>query len=120
MNSLLQLFALLAVVIGTTFSVLGVLGYLRLPDVYTRLHATGKVGVFGAVLLLLAAAAWTPLSFGKALVLIIFLLLAGPVTSHALASAAYRSGIPFATPIRDDLAEQAAATPPLSDEVRSQ
>jgi len=117
MNSLLQLFALLAVVIGTTFSVLGVLGYLRLPDVYTRLHATGKVGVFGAVLLLLAAAAWTPLSFGQALVLIIFLLLAGPVTSHALASAAYRSGIPFATPIRDDLAEQAATPPPVDEEL---
>ncbi|MER2598392.1 MAG: monovalent cation/H(+) antiporter subunit G [Caldilineales bacterium] len=108
MNTLLQLLALFAVIVGTIFSMLGVLGYLRLPDVYTRLHATGKVGVFGAVLLLLAAVAWTPLSLGKALVLIIFLLLAGPVTSHALASAAYRSGIPFARPIRDDLAADEA------------
>ena len=69
MNTLLQLLALFAVIVGTIFSMLGVLGYLRLPDVYTRLHATGKVGVFGAVLLLLAAVAWTPLSLGKALVL---------------------------------------------------
>ena len=120
MNPFLQLLALLAVVIGTTFSVLGVLGYLRLPDVYTRLHATGKVGVFGAVLLLLAAAAWTPLSLGKALVLIIFLLLAGPVTSHALASAAYRSGIPFAKPIRDDLAQHAAAVASQDAQLESQ
>jgi multicomponent Na+:H+ antiporter subunit G len=33
---------------------------LRLPDVYTRLHATGKVSVFGVVMLLLAAVFWTP------------------------------------------------------------
>ncbi len=104
MDLLLQLIAILAVVSGTTFSALGVLGYIRLPDVYARLHATGKVGVFGVVLLLVAAVAWTPLGLGKGLVLIALLLIAGPVTSHALASAAYRIGIPVKGALRDDLA----------------
>lgn len=104
MDVLLQLIAILAVVMGTVFSALGVLGYIRLPDVYTRLHATGKVGVFGAVLLLVAAMAWTPLGLGKGLVLIALLLIAGPVTAHTLASAAYRIGIPMKKAIRDDLA----------------
>jgi multicomponent Na+:H+ antiporter subunit G len=103
MDVLLQVIAALAVVSGTAFSVLGVLGYVRLPDVYTRLHTVGKVGVFGAVLLLLGAVAWTPLGLGKGLVLIALLLLAGPVTAHALASAAYRVGIPQSQAIRDDL-----------------
>jgi multicomponent Na+:H+ antiporter subunit G len=105
METMTQLVALLAVVIGTGFSVIGILGYVRLPDVYTRLHATGKVGVFGVVLLLVAAAALTPLGLGKALVLIALLLVLGPVTSHALASAAYRSGIPLKRSARDDLAK---------------
>jgi multicomponent Na+:H+ antiporter subunit G len=104
MDWLLQLIAILAVVVGTMFCALGVLGYIRLPDVYTRLHATGKVGVFGVVLLLVAAVAWTPLGLGKGLVLIALLLIAGPVTSHALASAAYRIGIPVKGALRDDLA----------------
>jgi len=104
MDLLLQLIAILAVVVGTMFSALGVLGYIRLPDVYTRLHATGKVGVFGVVLLLAAAVAWTPLGLGKGLLLIGLLLIAGPVTSHALASAAYRIGIPVKGALRDDLA----------------
>jgi multicomponent Na+:H+ antiporter subunit G len=104
MDLLLQLIAILAVVVGTIFSALGVLGYIRLPDVYTRLHATGKVGVFGVVLLLAAAVAWTPLGLGKGLVLIAMLMIAGPVTSHALASAAYRIGIPVKGALRDDLA----------------
>jgi multicomponent Na+:H+ antiporter subunit G len=96
--------AILAVLAGTAFSILGVLGYVRLPDVYTRLHAVGKVGIFGTVLLLLGAVAWTPLGLGKGLVLIALLLLAGPVTAHALASAAYRVGIPQSQALRDDLA----------------
>lgn len=105
METLLQLATIVAVLAGTSFSVIGVLGYLRLPDVYTRLHAVGKVGVFGTVLLLLGAIAWTPLGLGKGLVLIALLLLAGPVTAHALGSAAYRIGIPLRHAIRDDLAE---------------
>jgi multicomponent Na+:H+ antiporter subunit G len=109
MDILLQLIAILAVMAGTLFSVLGVLGYIRLPDVYTRLHATGKVGNFGVVLLLIAAVAWTPLSLGKGLVVMALLLLAGPVSAHSLASAAYRIGIPLKKAIRDDLARTMAA-----------
>jgi multicomponent Na+:H+ antiporter subunit G len=101
----LQGIAVVAVLAGTCFSVLGVLGYLRLPDVYTRLHTVGKVGVFGTVLLLIGAVAWTPLGLGKGLVLIAFLLLVGPVTAHALASAAYRVGFPLKQAIRDDLTQ---------------
>ncbi len=104
MNTILQVITILAVVIGTAFSVVGVLGYLRFPDVYTRLHATGKVGVFGVVLLTVAAVALTPVGIGKGLILIALLLVAGPATSHALSSAAYRMGIEMKRPFRDDLA----------------
>jgi multicomponent Na+:H+ antiporter subunit G len=107
MDTILQIVALLAVVLGTAFSMIGVLGLIRLPDVYTRLHATGKVGVFGVVLLLAAALALTPLGLGKALILIGLLLIGGPAASHALASAAYRIGIPMKHAIRDDLGKAA-------------
>jgi multicomponent Na+:H+ antiporter subunit G len=109
----LQGIAVVAVLAGTAFSVLGVLGYMRMPDVYTRLHTVGKVGVFGAVLLLVGAVAWTPVGVGKGLVLIALLLLAGPVTAHAMASAAYRIGIPLRQAIRDDLARTADQIEPI-------
>ena len=104
METVLQTLAILAILAGTAFSMLGVLGYLRLPDVYTRLHAVGKGGIFGTVLLLLGAVAWTPLGRGRGLVLVGLLPLAGPVTAHALASAAYRVGIPIANAMPDGLA----------------
>jgi multicomponent Na+:H+ antiporter subunit G len=106
MEFLSQVIAVFAVLAGTAFSVLGVLGYIRMPDVYTRLHATAKVGVFGGVLLLVATIFWTPFSVGKGFILIAYLLLTGPVTSHALGSAAYRIGIPLKRPVRDDLAQR--------------
>ncbi len=102
-TTLLQLTAILVVIVGTAFSVLGVLGFIRLPDVYTRLHATGKVSVFGVVLLLLATVILTRLGFSKAMVLVALLLIGGPVTSHAIGSAAHRIGIPMKQAVRDDL-----------------
>ena len=103
MENILILIAILAVCIGTFFSLTGVLGYIRFPDVYTRLHATAKVSVFGSVFLMVAAISWTPLTFGKGLVLISLLLISGPVISHALASAAYRIKIPLRQAVRDEL-----------------
>jgi multicomponent Na+:H+ antiporter subunit G len=106
MELLLQIISLLALLAGGLFSILGILGMFRLPDVYTRLHATGKVSVFGAVLVLVAAISLTPLSLWKGLVLIILLLLSAPTVAHAIASAAYRTDIPMKSASRDDLEDQ--------------
>ena len=103
MNLFLQVIAILAVVVGTLFSVVGVVGFIRLPDVYTRLHATGKVGVFGVVFLLIAAAFGEPLGWGRGLFLILLLVITGPATAHAIGSAANRIGLPRKGAERDDL-----------------
>lgn len=114
--------AAVAVLVGTAFSVIGILGLVRLPDVYTRMHATGKVATFGVVLLLVAAVFATPLAWSKALVLIALLILAGPVVSHAIGSAAYRLGIPMKKAVRDDLAGKRVAqlSQPAASEVTGQ
>jgi multicomponent Na+:H+ antiporter subunit G len=95
METVFQIIALIAVIIGTAFSFLGVLGMIRLPDVYARLHATGKVGVFGVVLLLVATAVYIPQGWGRAILLIALLMLTGPIAAHAMISAAYRIRLPI-------------------------
>ena len=102
-SAFLLIIASLAVVLGTLFSIVGVVGFIRFPDVYTRLHSTGKVGVFGVVLLLIAVVVGEHLSWGRGLILVFFLMLAGPATAHALASAANRIGLPMKEAERDDL-----------------
>jgi multisubunit Na+/H+ antiporter MnhG subunit len=44
-----------------------------------------------------------PLGWGQGLILIFFLMAAGPATAHALASAANRIGLPRKGAERDDL-----------------
>lgn len=107
METIGYIIAIIAVLIGSVFSIVGIIGLVRLPDAYSRLHATGKVSTFGVVLLLVAAALVMPGAWGKALVMIVLLMIAGPVISHALGSAAYRLGIPLKRVIRDDLANVA-------------
>jgi multicomponent Na+:H+ antiporter subunit G len=114
MEDIVYLLATIAVLIGTGFSVIGIIGLFRLPDVYTRMHATGKVATFGGVLLAVAAALVIPGTWGKAAILIVLLVLAGPVISHAVGSAAYRLGIPMKQAVRDDLAGQRVLPTPAA------
>lgn len=87
------LFSLLAdalVVLGVVIMTVAVYGAFRMPDVYTRLHATSK-GVFLGVISLLAASVVTgqrEIIF-RAVVIAVFLILTTPVSAHAIARAAY-------------------------------
>jgi multicomponent Na+:H+ antiporter subunit G len=83
------------VLAGSVFALLAAIGVLRLPDVYTRMHAASKAGVVGAGLILLAAglAAFDPALVLRAVLGIIFLLLTTPVSAHLLARAAITAGI---------------------------
>jgi multicomponent Na+:H+ antiporter subunit G len=79
--------------LGAGFSLLAAIGVLRLPDLYTRMHAASKAGAVGGGLVLLAVAL---LSFDVAIALraivgIGFLLLTTPVSAHLLARASYRA-----------------------------
>jgi len=83
---------------GIAFDFLGVLGLLRLPDVYTRLQAATKCITFGTAGLLFGVFILKGFSsFGfKALLGIVFIFLTSPTAAHAISRAAHRSGIPLA------------------------
>jgi multicomponent Na+:H+ antiporter subunit G len=91
---------------GVFFCVVGVVGLIRMPDVYCRLHAAGKVATVGLCGLLVGAAFLMPSIMLKMVALLIFAVLTLPVSTHAIAAAAYRHGVPMEKSIRDDLAEQ--------------
>jgi multicomponent Na+:H+ antiporter subunit G len=104
MNILLEAFTILFVVLGTGFSIVAIVGFYRLPDVYTRLHAASKVGVFGVVLLV-TGFMFVAGNITKSIILIGLLILTIPLVSHALASAAYRIGLKMRGSVMDDLAD---------------
>jgi multicomponent Na+:H+ antiporter subunit G len=98
-----EILAMVALGAGTFFSVVGIIGMMRLPDVYCRIHASGKVSILGILGLLAGAALLMPDLTLKALALAVFLVMTAPVASYAIAAAAHRQGIPRAGAIRDDL-----------------
>jgi multicomponent Na+:H+ antiporter subunit G len=100
----MEIFGLIALWFGMFFCVAGIIGMVRLPDVYTRLHATGKVTTVGLCGLLVSAAFLLPVVTLKVIALAVFCVLILPVSTHAIAAAAYRHGVPMARPVRDDLA----------------
>jgi multicomponent Na+:H+ antiporter subunit G len=110
---LTELIGLAFIVIGVFFSTVGVFGIVRLPDVYTRIHASGKVATLGIFGLLIGTALLLPETTLKLLSLGLFLLITSPVASHAIASAAHRSGVPLVGARRDDLAAARITTPPV-------
>lgn len=93
---------------GIFFSVVGVVGLIRMPDLYCRLHATGKVSTVGLAGILLGAAFIMPSAALKLLALAIFAVLTLPVCTHAIAAAAHRHGDYKAVLNRDDTAEMPA------------
>lgn len=92
--------------IGVFFSIVGIIGIMRFPDVFCRIIATGKVSSLGILGLLLGAAVLMPEIALKALVLGLFMVITAPVASHAIALAALRQGSQPAEPPRDDSTAQ--------------
>jgi len=95
----------LLMVAGSVFSVLAALGLLRLPDVYTRMHAASKAGTVASGLLLVAAGLGSqdPAILIRALAGFVFFILTAPVSAHLLARAAHLSGVPLTeASVRDD------------------
>jgi multicomponent Na+:H+ antiporter subunit G len=83
--------------IGIAFDFLGVLGLVRLPDVYNRLQASTKCVTFGTMGILVGILFMQGFnSFGfKAIIGIVFIILTSPTAAHAIARAAHRSRIPL-------------------------
>ena len=81
--------------LGILLMLTGSVGILRLPDFYSRSHATSKVDTVGIILLLAGLAVhqgWTQDAV-KLLLATLFVGLANPVAAHALARSALRFGL---------------------------
>lgn len=94
----LAIVAAVLILAATAFNVVAVIGFHRLSDVYTRMHAAGMAATFGAVLLLIMSPLVMNVGIAKVVLLAALLLIAAPIASHAIASAALRAREPQQSP----------------------
>ncbi|RLD44167.1 MAG: Na+/H+ antiporter subunit G [Bacteroidetes bacterium] len=77
------------------------IGLLRMPDVYNRVQTGTKASTLGAIMSfvgigLMAVDHWDETNWiGRVIVLIVFIIITNPVSSHVLMRAAYAMKIPL-------------------------
>lgn len=94
MAALLDVASWLLLTVGGIFYVIGAIGLLRMPDVFTRMHAASVSDTLGVGLLLagmMLQSGWSLVTL-KLIIIMIVLFHTGPVASHALARAARYAG----------------------------
>ncbi|AQW60363.1 monovalent cation/H(+) antiporter subunit G [Vibrio harveyi] len=80
--------------LGTLFTLIASLGILRMPDLYTRMHAATKAGTVGLASLLLAVAIAIPdiTVISRVIGTMLFIFITAPVAAHLLGKATQESG----------------------------
>ena len=92
MNEMIGMFF---IIVGLIFDFLGCLGLIRLPDVYNRLQASTKSVTLGTCSILFGLFLFKGFTAAgiKAILCILFIILTAPVSAHALARGAQKSGV---------------------------
>ncbi|NJM06336.1 monovalent cation/H(+) antiporter subunit G [Candidatus Gracilibacteria bacterium] len=93
--TIVEFITVVVIALGVFFMLLTSIGIVRLPDLYTRVHAAGKASTLGIAGVLLGVAIysadWTITI--KMIALIGFFLFTNPVAAHMLDRAAYLTGV---------------------------
>lgn len=94
--SLVELLTVVVMAAGVFFMVVSSVGLVRLPDLYTRVHAAGKAGTLGIVGVLLGVGVYyiaNPSVVFEMVALVAFFFLTAPVAAHMLDRAAFLTGV---------------------------
>jgi multicomponent Na+:H+ antiporter subunit G len=95
---LLEGIGIVLVLIGVVFYGIGTAGMWRLPDVYSRLHATGIMSSFGIGFIAIGAGLIAPADLLiKGIALLVLTIITAPVASHTIALSAHHLGVPTKT-----------------------
>ena len=94
---IIEIFAGILVIVGAFFALVAAVGLIRLPDVYSRMHAASKAGTVGSGLMMIALAVISAdgSTAIRALAGLLFFILTAPIAAHLLARAAYKVDYPL-------------------------
>ena len=95
MDILVLVLSGLSIAIGVIALLIGSLGLIKLPDVYSRIHAVGMIDTAGASFIILGMIihqGFSLVSFKLALIGV-FLFFTSPIATHAVAQVAYKVGV---------------------------
>ena len=94
MEYLIQYSSIFFLFLGCFFILSGSIGLIKLPDVFSRIHAAGLIDTLGTGFVILALIIYSGFSLVslKLFLIPLFILLTSPISSHAISLFAYESG----------------------------
>jgi multicomponent Na+:H+ antiporter subunit G len=102
-----ELIGSILILVGAFFLFSAGLGMLRMPDAFTRIQAGTKASTLGNMLVLIGLGFYHPGWSLKLLIIVYFVMMTNPISSHALARAAHRIGTPMTgATVTDTLREE--------------
>jgi len=80
---------------GCFIIVVAAIGVVRFPDFFSRMHPAGKADTLGQGMVLFGLMLYEGLTFVslKLFLIILFIFIANPTATHAIAKAAYIAGV---------------------------
>lgn len=80
---------------GGAFVLIGGIGVIRMPNLYTRIHAAGITDSIGPMLVLggLMLQAGLTVELFKLAAILLFMMITGPTATYAVANAALSAGV---------------------------
>jgi len=95
MSLIVDILSWIFLVAGGAFCVIGMIGLVRMPDVFTRIHGVSVTDTLGAGFIItgLALQSGFTLVTAKLIIIMGLILLTSPVATHALAQAALHAGV---------------------------
>ena len=101
-----------ALLLGTAALLVGALGLVRLPNLFSRIHAVGMMDTAGVAFITLGMLIHEGVSLVsvKLAAVGVFLFFTSPIATHAVAQVAHRSGFSPVSPASKKRATKAAKT----------
>ena len=95
MTAVLDIASWILLTAGGFFVLVGGIGAIRMPNLYTRIHAASVTETMGSVLVITGVILQAGLSLAaiKLAAILLFLLITSPTSTYALSSAAMLAGI---------------------------
>ena len=89
MTMVLDVLSWACILLGSFFTIVGAFGLIRMPEVFTRMHAASVIDTLGVGFLILGMCLQAGLSLVtmKLIILLALFFFTGPVITHALAQA---------------------------------
>ena len=85
----MEILASIFILLGSLIFLISSIGLIRMPDIYNKIQAGTKATSLGTIFFLIGLSILHPIWIPKLLIILVFILLTNPISSHVVARAAH-------------------------------